>query len=211
MEEISEIYTPVFQLLDSFRCQNRITLLYGNHDIEKRKKNFHFMDFIYHESIILTPNGSLPQLRVFHGHQGDFLNSVLWRTARFFIRHLWAPLEVFGISNPISAAKNNHKKNKLEKKYITYARSINCYLLTGHTHRPSLCSSSSAYCNCGSCIHPQGITCIELCGNEMRLVKWSVQTTKNWHSGNISTGCQSAYPLCIKREILQSISLYSSP
>ena len=204
MQQIKEIHPAVFNLLQEFDCDKRLSLLYGNHDIVKRNKHFSFMNFKYKEGLILENTEKNLELRITHGHQADPLNSVSWRLARTLVRHLWTPLEVFGISDPTSAAKNNHKQNRLEKKYLSYARKNHCYLLTGHTHRPSLCTKSSPYCNCGSCVHPQGITCIELSGYKMELVKWYVTIDKNGHRSNIYPRCPPAYPLSIKREIIHS-------
>ena len=47
---------------------------------------------------------------------------MFWRLARFLVRYLWAPLESFGVLDPTSSAKNNTKKDKLERKYVHYAR-----------------------------------------------------------------------------------------
>ncbi len=202
IHQIAEIHQSVFEQLEDFRCRRRLSLLYGNHDIIKRSKRFSFMNFKYMESLILEDTEKNLEFRVTHGHQADGLNSVFWRFSRGLVRYLWTSLEIFGISDPTSAAKNNHKKNRLEKKYLSYARKNNCYLLTGHTHRPSLCTKYSPYCNCGSCVHPQGITCIELCGYKIELVKWYISIDKNGHLGNSSPRCPPAFPLFIKREVL---------
>ena len=207
LHQIAEIHQSVFKQLEVFRCKKCLTLLYGNHDIIKRRNRFSFMDFEYKESLILEDRDRNLELRVTHGHQADLLNSVFGKFARILVRYLWTPLEIFGISNPTSAAKNNHKKNLLEKKYLSYARKNHCYLLTGHTHRPSLCTKSSPYCNCGSCVHPQGITCIELSGYKMELVKWYISIDKNGHQVNSCTRCLPNYPLFIKREVLHSEQL----
>lgn len=204
MHQIAEIHESVFQKLEDFRSKGRLSLLYGNHDIIKKNKRFRFMQFEYLESLILENTEKNLELRVTHGHQADPFNSVFWKLAQTLVRYLWVPLEIFGISDPTSAAKNNYKKNKLEKKYLSYAHTNHCYLLTGHTHKPSLCTQSSPYCNCGSCVHPQGITCIELCGSKIELVKWSISIDESGHLGNPYPQCPPAYPLFIKREVLHS-------
>ena len=40
-------------------------------------------------------------------------------------------------------------------------------------------SKTSPYCNTGSCVHPAGITAIEIERRNITLVKWSVSTKKD--------------------------------
>ena len=199
---ITQMHQDIFCELCHFKQAGRLYMLYGNHDMIKKTKTFPCYSFPCREGLIFTaPDPSL-QLRVTHGHQADLLNSSLWKLARFLVRYLWSPLEYFGVKDPTSAAKNNTKKDKLEKKYVSYALDRDCLLLTGHTHRPTLGNELSPYYNCGSCVHPKGITCIELCGCRMNLVKWYESTEKSEHLGNIYAQCPPVYPVYIKREVI---------
>jgi len=203
--QIIEIHEDIFAQLFKFHKDGRFYMLYGNHDMQKKKSGPLFNDFPCYEGIILKSD--FFDLCVTHGHQADILNSVFWRLSAFLVRYLWTPLERFGVSDPTSAAKNNIKKDKLEKKYITYAKEKDCFLLTGHTHKPTLGNHISPYFNCGSCVHPKCITCIELCGYQIRLVKWHASAGKSEHFGSIYQKCPPIYPLYIKREVLASESL----
>lgn len=40
-------------------------------------------------------------------------------------------------------------------------------------------SKGSPYCNTGSCVHPAGITAIEIERRNITLVKWSVSTKRD--------------------------------
>ncbi len=202
LSQIIEVHDTVFSQLCHFQKAKHFYMLYGNHDIEK-KDYFPFFDNekIY-EGIILKSVKHDLNLYVTHGHQADFLNSVLWKLARFLVRYLWTPLEYLGFSDPTSAAKNNTKREKIEKRLIAYAKDNNCLLLAGHTHRPTLGNKTSPYFNCGSCVHPKGITCIELCGFKMNLVKWYASAEKNESFGNIYNQSSPTFPVYIKREIL---------
>ena len=52
-------------------------------------------------------------------------------------------------------------------------------LVTGHTHHPMTGDSASPYFNTGSCIHPAGITGIEIQSRSLTLVKWSTQARED--------------------------------
>lgn len=205
LSQIAEIHGDVFCQLSRFHQAGRLYMLYGNHDMVKRRHCAALSclpELCVHEGLILRSKALPVELRVTHGHQADLLNSVFWKLARFLVRHLWTPLEYFGVLDPTSAAKNNTKKAKLEKKYTSYAMHTGCLLLTGHTHRPTLGDASSPYYNCGSCVHPKCITCIELCGYRASLIKWHSSAEKSGHFGNIYDQCPPTYPVYITREIL---------
>ncbi len=111
-DAIYEIHEDVFSVLSLFAKENRLYLLYGNHDREM--KNDRRMP--HYAGIILklcgcTERGAVGkphclELYLTHGNQADFLNSTLWRLSRFLVRYLWKPLELLGVLDPTSAAKN---------------------------------------------------------------------------------------------------------
>lgn len=194
LKQIKEIHEKVFSLLSCFQKENRMYMLFGNHDMVKKN-----MPFI-HEALIFCHKNKTTQLRVTHGHQADFLNSVLWKLTRFLVRYFWTPLESLGYLDPTSAAKNNTRRQKTEKRLIRYAKEKDCLILCGHTHRPVFGSSDSPYFNCGSCVHPNGITCIELDGFQARLIRWHTCVKSDICTGN-------TYPLYICREVLKEENL----
>ena len=197
MQEIIEIYNHIFQLLSHFHSQNRLYMLYGNHDMEKKTSSFRkkvyskyfcheaqctqvlFPDINFYEGIILKSSYSDTSLYLTHGHQVSFLNSALWKFARFLVRYIWKPLEHFGISDPTSAAKNYICKDKAEKRLLKYSHLTKRRLITGHTHRPRLNPSEPGYMNTGSCVHPGCITCLEIENNTISLIKWCFSVKKD--------------------------------
>ncbi len=196
MEQIIEVHNNVFSLLNKFAERERLYLIYGNHDMEKKKIHYSgrhcssyyctdtqkiqplFPYMAYHSGIILEDSSGL-HLYLTHGHQADLLNSVFWRLSRFLVRYLWKPLEHRGVLDPTSAAKNNQRKNKSEKRLSAWADSQQEILITGHTHRPRLEPPGTFYCNTGSCVHPSSITCIEIQNRSLTLCKWMVSTHPN--------------------------------
>jgi len=180
MEQIYDVHNRVFRLLSRFYAEKRLHMLYGNHDIVK--KSAHKTDFCpfpgitFYGGLILRDTEHKKDLYLTHGHQTDFLNSSLWRLSRLLVRYLWGPAELLGFLDPTSAAKNNKKKRKTEERLTEWAKKEQHILITGHTHRPMIGTADAPYCNTGSCVHPHGITCIEIEHRCMTLVKWTLDT-----------------------------------
>lgn len=197
MSQIAEIHSNVFWLLSLFHERGRLYMIYGNHDMEKKKANFCrclqtscfcrenrcvqslFSDLKFYEGLILE--NPCDDFRIFltHGHQADFFNSVCWKLTRFLVRYLWKPLEHFGVLDPTSAAKNYVHKDRIEQHLSDYATQMRRPLITGHTHRPRLDPQAPYYMNSGSCVHPRCITCLEIACGKITLVKWTLSTRKD--------------------------------
>lgn len=179
MKTIQEVHDDVFEMFAQLHREKRLYLIYGNHDVIKKKKSFP-LSFPFYEGIILCP-ANMPQraLYLVHGHQASLLNSTFWRVACFLVRYVWSPLENMGVLDPTSAAKNYHVKNKCETRLSNWASENRHILITGHTHRPVMPEEPSYYYNTGSCVHPRCITCIEIEQGRMTLVKWSMSARAN--------------------------------
>ena len=173
LRRIREIHPQSFDLMEQYRSENRMYAIYGNHDIIRRKEPS------FYSGIVLRDTEQKKDIYLTHGHQSDLLNSTFWPLSRFLVRYFWKPLEGLGIPDPTSAAKNNTKKEKSERLLAGWAQEHGCLLVTGHTHHPMIGTKDSSYCNTGSCIHPSGITGIEIEHRCMALVKWSVGTAKD--------------------------------
>jgi hypothetical protein len=86
-------------------------------------------------------------------------------------------LELIGVRDPTSAAKNNEKKNSVENKLSDWAKQNNQFMICGHTHRPVFPKvGETLYFNDGSCVHPRCITGIEIRNGTISLVKWAILT-----------------------------------
>ncbi len=193
--DIIEMYGNIFWMLSQFHKEKRLFMLFGNHDIEKKKSNFAkenyasyynaeqnkylplLEDMIIYESVILRHIASGNKILVLHGHQVDFFNNSLYLLAGFLVRYLWKPLEAIGVKNPTSANKNYIKKESIEKHIINWANDNRQIVIAGHTHRPYMPKvGENLYFNDGSCVHPRCITAIEIENNKISLVKWSIKT-----------------------------------
>ncbi len=186
----------LFKQLKKFYTSNRLIMIYGNHDIVKKnksilEKNFYkyydkltkknellFKELIVQESLILSYKSH--DIFLIHGHQIDFINSKLWYLSRLFVRHIWKPLEKIGLKALTSSPKNYKVSSKLEKSFKTWSIKNNKIIITGHTHRPVFPQNNqSLYFNDGSCIYPNGITCLEINNGNISLVKWEKNTNKD--------------------------------
>lgn len=174
LKNITEIHEDVYCMFSRFAEKGRLHLLYGNHDIIRRKNP------AFSESVILRSDTSPEKsLYLTHGHQASLLNSTFWPLARFLVRYFWSPLENLGFLDPTSAAKNYQVKEKCEARLRNWAEERRHILVTGHTHRPVLPEEPSFYYNTGSCVHPRCITCIEIEQGKMSLIKWTMNARKD--------------------------------
>lgn len=197
-KEVFESNKNIHLLLQKFYLENRLNMIWGNHDMIFRNPNVverNFSEYFdmnlgekvplmpglkYHESIILEHKDTKQELFLIHGHQADFMNYVGWKINRFLVRILWKPLQIWGIKDPTSPAKNYVELIKVErriKKWIL--ENNNKITITGHTHRPRFSKPSDSqanYFNDGSCVHPRSITAIEIENGEIALVKWFIDT-----------------------------------
>ena len=195
MADIIEAHRDVFWLLSLFYQQGRLYLMFGNHDMVKKspafvRRNLYsyfdvrikahvplFPNIRLHEGLVLVDAAAQAEIFLVHGHQVEMLNSGLWKLARFLVRYFWKPLEMFGVNDPTSAAKNMQRTKKTEARLKKWTERAARMMVAGHTHRPVLPEPGAPrYFNDGSCVHPRCITAIEIAGGEIVLVKWSVKT-----------------------------------
>ena len=182
--DIEEIHSDIFKLLDKFRNTGRMYMLWGNHDRIKSHRNFKSASLPpSSEALIIQCSGAGGSIRynLIHGHQADFLNNQLWKLARWLVRYIWKPLELAGIKDPTSAARNYSKGKLIEKRMADWAELNHTHLITGHTHRPTLSHNKGdwSYANTGSCVHPSTITCLEIDTGTISLIKWAARADDN--------------------------------
>lgn len=195
-KDIIDVHIEIYKLLKKFHDSNRLIMIYGNHDISKKsplilEKYFYkyynkltkteellLNNLTVKESLILEYKGN--DIFLLHGHQADFLNSTLLKLSRFLVRNVWKNLENIGLNDPTSAAKNYQVTKKTEKKLQKWSLKNNKIIIAGHTHRATFpIIGQSLYFNDGSCIHPNGITAIEIENGKITLVKWNFTVNKD--------------------------------
>lgn len=195
MNQIICMHSDVFVLMSKFYEEGRLYMLYGNHDIVKRSRQFAiskmdcyfneisrkkthlFPGIIFYEGLILQDRTTGNKIFLTHGHQGDVFNENFWKVARFLSRYLWKPLELVGFHDPTRAATNYQKKERDEIRFIKWSQKEKQILITGHTHRPMFPKvGEHLYFNDGSCVHPRCITAIEIARGTITLAKWAIDT-----------------------------------
>lgn len=195
ISDIMHVHSNIFWLLSKFFNEGRLYFIYGNHDMvkknnifvknnlyqyfDKRKKNniFLFKNIKLHEGLVLRHRVTHNKIFLIHGHQVDYLNGKMWRLSRFLVRYLWKPLELLGINDTTSTAKNYEKKEAVERNLTEWVLKEKHMLIAGHTHRPMFPEiGEPPYFNDGSCVHPRCITGIEISYGYIILIKWSIKT-----------------------------------
>ncbi len=188
----------VYLLMKQFHDEERLHMIWGNHDMVYRKQDYVdkylntyfdpktgnykelFCDIKYYEGIILKHSETQQELFLCHGHQADWWNYLLWKWSRFMVRVLWKPLNIMGIADPTSPAKNYKELIRVErrtKKWII--DNNNLITITGHTHRPRFPEPGDiAFFNDGSCVHPRSITGLEIENGKISLIKWEIATNE---------------------------------
>ncbi len=196
---ILNAHKNVYMLMRMFHREERLHMIWGNHDMVYRDPSYVekylstyfdpktgedvelFCDIKYHEGIVLQHSETQQELFLCHGHQADWWNYLFWKWSRFMVRALWKPLNVMGIADPTSPAKNYKELIKIErrtKKWII--ENDNLITVVGHTHRPRFPEPGDiAFFNDGSCVHPRSITGLEIENGAVSLIKWQIVTTED--------------------------------
>ncbi|SFS64398.1 metallophosphoesterase [Lutibacter maritimus] len=197
--DVFEAHKNNFLLLREFHLKNKLHMLWGNHDmvLKNPKKAAELLGSYFdkitgkyqdllpgltlEEGIVLEVEGSKKDILLIHGHQADFYNYVLWKWSRFLVRILWKPLQVVGIKDPTSPAKNFTELIKVERRLKKWILANNNQMvIAGHTHRPRFPEPNELpYFNDGSCVHPRSITGIEIVDMQISLIKWHIISQKN--------------------------------
>ncbi len=196
-ESIFEAHKNVFKLLKKFHLEQRLHMIWGNHDmvykdeayvkkhlssyfepIDDKDKSL-FEGIKYHEALILKHKETQQEIFLTHGHQADWWNYRFWRVGRFLVRILWKPLQVWGIADPTSPARNYTELIKVERRTKKWILKNNLKItVVGHTHRPRFPEPGDIpLFNDGSCVHPRSITGIEIEKGCISLIKWQINTT----------------------------------
>jgi UDP-2,3-diacylglucosamine pyrophosphatase LpxH len=186
-------HSDIFKVIKKFYDDGRFVMLYGNHNIYLKDKNF-VRDNLYQfydeynqirvellkgirpiESLVLKHKKTKQEILIVHGHQGDFINDQFWPVSMLLLRYFWRFMHVVGFENPSSPAKNLYKRHKVEKNYKKWIKKNQMMLICGHTHRAKFPKHDELpYFNTGCCINTRGIPGIEITDSQIMLVDWRI-------------------------------------
>lgn len=191
-------HSDIFEAMKKFFVDNRLIMLYGNHNIYLRnkkyvKKNYYnfydeytqdihdlFKGLVAYEALVLKQKDTGQQILTVHGHQGDLMNDQLWHINMFFLRYFWRFMHVVGFQNPSSPARNHFKRHKIERNYKRWIAKHKIMLICGHTHRPKFPKLRELpYFNTGCCIHTRGFNGIEIVNNKILMVDWRIRANED--------------------------------
>lgn len=191
-------HRDVFTVMKKFYDSERFIMLYGNHNIYLKSKDYvtknyyHFYDeynqeleelfpwITPYEALLLKSKNTGQEIFIVHGHQGDFMNDQFWIISMFLLRYFWRFMHVVGFENPASPARNLYRRHKVEKAYDGWILKHKIMLICGHTHRQKFPKSDDLpYFNTGCCIRTRGISGIEIADGKIMMVDWRVKATSD--------------------------------
>jgi len=191
--DIKNAHSDVFDVLKKFFYEDRLIMLYGNHNIYLKnqeyvesnyytyynnyeEKNYDFMKGLKPcEGLVLKHRGTQQEILIVHGHQGDFSNDQFWVLSMLSLKYFWRYLHALGAKSPSSPVGNMNKRHKIEKNFVKWIKKHKKMIICGHTHRLKYPRNNELpYFNIGCCLYPTSITNIEITGGEIQLVQWKV-------------------------------------
>lgn len=197
-EHIRNAHAVTFNRLKKFYDADRLYMLFGNHNNRYSNPENVAQDLYYvydeyigekialfpgiefHEALVFEHRDTKQQLFIVHGHQGDFFNDQLSIVSFFGVKFFWRFLHIVGFRYAASPAKSRRKRHKVEKNYTKWNKDNGIIIICGHTHRARFpAPEEGSYFNSGCCMHPRGITCIEMSEGKVSLVAWRVHTTED--------------------------------
>jgi len=191
-------HSDVFTVIKKFYDAGRFIMLYGNHNIYLKSKQFVKDNYYQYydeynqkrvdlyrglepkEAIILKHRQTKQKIFVLHGHQGDLINDELWFISMLLLRYLWRYLHITGFDNPTSPARSLYKRHKVEKVYCRWIQKHKIMLICGHTHRQKFPKVNELpYFNTGCCIRTRGISGIEIVGGKIQMIDWRIAANED--------------------------------
>lgn len=204
-DQIYITHTPVYELLAKFHDpdleKTRYFKVWGNHDLYWKENEAVYQQLFpgiqIYEGIILNNS-----ILLIHGHQADpKCCGEIASVSKFFVHNFWTELQRLGAKDPTRAATNPGLCNEVDERlheWATHNGQSIASIIAGHTHRAVFENlsiterryleskvktdgtkikhhSDKSYYNDGSCVHPSGITGLEISFEEqlrVKLVEW---------------------------------------
>ncbi len=164
----------VFDCLHRFDEQQRLHLLFGNHDIGGAlNRQMHKDGMIAREGLILRQSRTGQEIFVVHGHQADFKSDACYPISRMAVRRIWRRLQLWGLAPVSSPNPEDHAPHAFERFLLSWAALNRHLLICGHTHRAAgAIYGEPPYFNTGHCFTPGVMTGLEIQNGEIVQMRW---------------------------------------
>jgi len=220
---VRQAHIDVYLALKKFSDQGRLILIYGNHNIFLKSRDYvqrnlykYYDDYNGKEydllkgvepveAVVLRHRHTRQEILTVHGHQGDLLNDRFWFIAMIMLRYLWRFTHITGLRNPFSPSRNTNKQCRIERAYNKWIETSKTMLICGHTHRARFPGKGDPpYFNAGCCVRNRGITGIEISEGKISLVEWQLRADRDGRlriKRTIRHGPEPIEKYCLKRQI----------
>ncbi|MGD2176562.1 MAG: metallophosphoesterase family protein [Anaerolineae bacterium] len=171
---VKRAHRRTFDLLHTFAGENRLHLIFGNHDIQGfQHRRMQKDGLTAHEGLILRHAQTHQRIFVVHGHQVDFKSDGIYRISRFMTRHIWRHLQNLGFSDVTTTMGESSNRGTLRERVSEWTNVHKQMVICGHTHMPKFAADGATpYFNAGSGVFKGYITGLEIQNGEIALIKW---------------------------------------
>lgn len=174
LSAVKRAHSRTFDLLHTFAGENRLQLVFGNHDIRGFQQRRMKKDGLTaHEGLVLQHAETDGRIFVVHGHQVDFKSDALYGVARLVSRHIWRHIQNLGFSDVATSIVESRNRGTLRERVCEWIRAHKQMVICGHTHTPKFAEPGAVpYFNTGSGVFDGYITGLEIWNGQIALVKW---------------------------------------
>ncbi len=171
---VKRAHRLTFDLLHTFAGENRLHLIFGNHDIQgsqdgRMKKG----SLTAHEALVLRHAHTDQRVLVVHGHQVDFKSDAIYHVSRFVTRHIWRHVQNLGFGDVASSIAESRNRGMIRQRVSEWIEAHKQMVICGHTHTPKFPQAGEPpYFNTGSGVFDGYITGLEIKDGQIALVKW---------------------------------------
>jgi UDP-2,3-diacylglucosamine pyrophosphatase LpxH len=171
---VKRAHRRTFDLLLTFTAQNRLHMIYGNHDIQGfQHRQIKKDGLTAHEGLILQHAQTGQRIFVVHGHQVDFKSDGIYHISRFVTRHIWRHLQNLGFSDVATSAGESRNRGRLRERVSEWIDVHKQMVICGHTHEPKFAADGAPpYFNTGSGVFDGYITGLEILNGQIAPIKW---------------------------------------
>jgi len=174
LSAVKRAHRRTFDLLHTFAGENRLHMIFGNHDIQGfQRRRMRKDKLTAHEGLVLQHARTDQRIFVVHGHQVDFKSDAIYHVSRFAIRHFWRHVQNLGLGDVASSIAESRNRGTLRQRVSEWIEAHKQMVICGHTHTPKFAEPGSLpYFNTGSGVFDGYITGLEIQNGQIAPVKW---------------------------------------